>query len=433
METENQVYSAFDEQDRPSIDIINDCIHCGFCLQACHTYVVTLNELDSPRGRIHLIKNAVEGKIPLDDSLVKHLDLCLGCLACETACPSGVKYSSLIETSRSQIERRYNRNSFDKIIRTIIFAIFPYTLRLKLLSPFLLAYKYLGFKYFLNKTGLVEKLPPKIRNFIKLTPDIKASEIFSSLPKFVKSKNDKIYNVILLKGCVQSVFFPNVNKSTVNVLSKLGCDIEIPNKQGCCGALSLHSGRMEEARSFARKLIDQFSSYDYDWVIVNSAGCGSSMKEYAKLLIDDPEYRDKAKQFSLKTKDIIEFLDEIGFKADLNEINKKVTYQDACHIAHGQRITSAPRQLIKQIPGIQFAELSESDMCCGSAGIYNLVQPEMSEKLLKRKILNIKEIKPDILVAGNPGCLLQIQSGLNKEGINIETAHPIELIDEAMK
>jgi glycolate oxidase iron-sulfur subunit len=433
METENQIYSAFDQQDRPSLDIINDCVHCGFCLPACPTYVETHNELDSPRGRIHLIKNAVEGKIPLDDSLVKHLDLCLGCLACETACPSGVKYSSLIETSRSQIERRYNRNSFDKIIRSIIFSIFPYTLRLKLLSPFLLAYKYLGFKYFLNKTGLVEKLPSGIRNFIKLTPDIKASEFFSGLPKFVKSKNDKIYNVILLKGCVQSVFFPNVNKSTVNVLSKLGCDIEIPKKQGCCGALSLHSGRMEEARAFAKKLIDEFSKHDYDTIIVNSAGCGSSMKEYAILLIDDPEYRDKAKEFSSKTKDIIEFLDEIGFEADLNEINKKVTYQDACHIAHGQRITSEPRQLIKQIPGIQFAELSESDMCCGSAGIYNLVQPEMSEKLLKRKVLNIKEIKPDILVAGNPGCLLQITSGLNKEGINIETAHPIELIDEAMK
>ncbi len=433
METENQIYSAFDQQDRPSLDIINDCVHCGFCLPACPTYVETHNELDSPRGRIHLIKNAVEGKIPLDDSLVKHLDLCLGCLACETACPSGVKYSSLIETSRSQIERRYNRNSFDKIIRSIIFSIFPYTLRLKLLSPFLLAYKYLGFKYFLNKTGLVEKLPSGIRNFIKLTPDIKASEFFSGLPKFVKSKNDKIYNVILLKGCVQSVFSPNVNKSTVNVLSKLGCDIEIPKKQGCCGALSLHSGRMEEARAFAKKLIDEFSKHDYDTIIVNSAGCGSSMKEYAILLIDDPEYRDKAKQFSSKTKDIIEFLDEIGFEADLNEINKKVTYQDACHIAHGQRITSEPRQLIKQIPGIQFAELSESDMCCGSAGIYNLVQPEMSEKLLKRKVLNIKEIKPDILAAGNPGCLLQITSGLNKEGINIETAHPIELIDEAMK
>jgi glycolate oxidase iron-sulfur subunit len=433
METENQVYNAFDEHDRPSSDIINDCVHCGFCLPSCPTYVETHNELDSPRGRIHLMKNALEGRIPLDGSLVKHLDLCLGCLACETACPSGVKYSSLIETSRSQIQRSYRRNSFDKIIRTLIFLVFPYPVRLRLLIPFLLAYKYLGIKYVLYKAGIIKILPPGIRNFLKLTPDIKASEIFYSLPQFIKSKKDKMYDVILLKGCVQSVFFPGVNKSTVNVLSKLGCDIEIPKKQGCCGALSLHSGRMDEARSFARKLIDEFSRQDCDAVIVNSAGCGSSMKEYAQLLIDDPEYRDKAKDFSSKTKDIMEFLDEIGFEADLNEINKKVTYQDACHIAHGQKITSQPRQLLKQIPGIRFTELTESDMCCGSAGIYNLVQPEMSEKLLRRKILNIKEIKPDVLVAANPGCLLQITSGLNREGIKIETAHPVELIDQAFK
>lgn len=433
MKSEDNIHTAFDEHDRPSVDIINDCVHCGFCLPTCPTYVETKNELDSPRGRIHLMKNAVEGKIPLDDSLVKHLDLCLGCLACETACPSGVKYSSLIETSRSQIERNYSRSGGENFIRSLIFSIFPYSLRLKLLLPFLLTFKYLGIKFILTKTRLINILPQILRNFINLTPDLSASEVFSGLPKFIESKTGVKYTVLLLKGCVQSVFFPNVNQSSVNVLSKLGCNIEIPKKQGCCGALSLHSGRMDEARQFARKLIDEFSKHEFDYIIVNSAGCGSSMKEYSELLKDDTEYSDKAKEFSLKTKDIMEFISEIGLDAKLKEVNKKLTYQDACHVAHGQKITTQPRELLKQIPGIEFCELKESDMCCGSAGIYNLVQPEMSQKLLNRKVLNIKDIKPDILTAANPGCLLQITSGLNKEGINIETAHPIELIDEAME
>ncbi|NIT13308.1 MAG: 4Fe-4S dicluster domain-containing protein, partial [Candidatus Dadabacteria bacterium] len=264
MEEKNQIYSAFDEHDRPSTDIINDCVHCGFCLPACPTYVETKNELDSPRGRIHLMKNAVEGKIPLDESLVKHIDLCLGCLACETACPSGVKYSSLIETSRSQIQRRFKRDVGETFMRGFIFSIFPYTLRLKLLLPFLLLYKYLGIQFILNKTRFISLLPKVIKNFIKLNPDINISDAFTSLPKFIESTKEMKYSVILLKGCVQSVFFPRVNHSTVNVLSKLGCSVQIPKKQGCCGALSLHSGRMDEARIFARKIIDQFFSLEYD-------------------------------------------------------------------------------------------------------------------------------------------------------------------------
>ncbi|NIP37659.1 MAG: 4Fe-4S dicluster domain-containing protein [Candidatus Dadabacteria bacterium] len=440
MEAENPIKEtagehdlAFDEHDRPSAEIINDCVHCGFCLPTCPTYVETKNELDSPRGRIHLIKNAVEGKIPLDGSLVKHLDLCLGCLACETACPSGVKYSSLIETSRSQIERRYDRPGSENFIRSLIFSIFPYPLRLKLLLPFLLAQKYLGINFLLNKTGLINILPRVLRNFIKLAPDVDASAAFSGLPSFAQAAALARYKVILLRGCVQSVFFPKVNKASVNVLSKLGCNVEIPKKQGCCGALSLHSGRMDEARKFARRLIDEFSKYEAQYIIVNSAGCGSSMKGYSELLKDDPQYKNKAKEFSSKIKDIMEFIHEIGLDMELNEINKTVTYQDACHVAHGQGITLEPREFLHKIPGINFTELNESDMCCGSAGIYNLVQPDMSEKLLNRKVLNIKEIKPDVLVASNPGCLLQITSGLKKEGVKIETAHPIELIDQAIK
>lgn len=433
METEIDLTTAFDDHDKPSADIISDCVHCGFCLPTCPTYVETRNELDSPRGRIHLIKNALEDKIPLDGSLIKHLDLCLGCLACETACPSGVKYSKLIETSRSQIERRHEREGMDKFIRSLIFFIFPYRWRLKMLLPFMLAFKYLGIKFFITKTKLINLLPQSLQNFIKLSPEVDLSESFSSLPKLVESEKQHPRRVIMLKGCVQSVFFPKVNNSTVNVLSKLGCRVEIPKKQGCCGALSLHSGRMDEARVFAKKLIDEFSKYEYDTIIVNSAGCGSSMKEYHELLSDDPDYAEKSKEFIAKTKDIMEFISEIGMHKELDELKCKITYQDACHIAHGQKITSQPRKVLNQIPGLEFKELKESDMCCGSAGIYNLVQPEMSAKLLKRKVLNIKEINPDILTAANPGCLLQITSGLKEQGINIETAHPIELLDKSLK
>jgi len=432
MQFKNQNFSAFDDKDKPSIDIINDCVRCGFCLPSCPTYVETGNELDSPRGRIHLMKNAVEGKIPLDSSLVKHLDLCLGCLACETSCPSGVKYSSLIESSRSQIERRYKRNSIEKIIREIIFYILPYPNRLKLLLPLLLIYHHFGIKFLLYKTGFIEKLPEKIKGIIKIIPDLNISKTLTSTPTSVKSRGKTKFRIALLKGCVQSVFFPSVNQATIRVLSKSGCDVFIPRNQGCCGALSLHSGRLEEARTFARNTIDNFLTDNFDYIIVNSAGCGSSIKEYSDLLKDDEEYLEKAKQVIYKTKDIMEFLYEIGINENLKQINKKVTYQDACHLIHGQKIKSQPRDLIQQIPGIEFIELPESDTCCGSAGIYNLVQTDMSQRILDNKIANIIKIKPDLVAAGNPGCLMQIQSGLRNEKIDIGTCHPIELLDEAI-
>lgn len=432
MNKSHKAFNAFDEIDRPAIDIINDCVHCGFCLPACPTYVDTRNELDSPRGRIYLMKNAVEGKIPMDESFVSHIDLCLGCLACQTACPSGVHYSSLIETTRSQIERRYKRDYMDKKLRDLIFKLFPYKNRLRLLLPLLVFYQYSGLKYLLTGTVIAKLLPSRLESLLALSPPVRFSTLLKSANRSVRLNNAK-YKVALLTGCVQSVFFPEVHISTINVLKKLGCSIDIPDRQGCCGALSLHSGRLNESREFARKIIDQFSKENYDAIIVNSAGCGSSMKEYFNLFRDDKLYSEKARILSSRTKDILEFIHSCNLTGKMNKINLKLTYQDACHISHGQRIRTAPRELLKIIPGIEYIEMPESDMCCGSAGIYNLTQQEMSGRLLDRKLSNLKKLDVDLLVVGNPGCLLQIQSGLKKHNINLQTCHPVELLDRALQ
>jgi len=429
MEDRPQTYQAFDEIDRPSLDIIQDCVHCGFCLSACPTYLETGNELDSPRGRIYLMKSAIEGKIPMGGSLVKHLDMCLGCIACEPACPSGVQYSKLIESARSQIERRHSRPPLDSLFRTLIFSIFPYPNRLKILLPFLYLYQKSGLKHLTESSGMLRKLSKNLSKMDEILPEINFSSLFSSELKSYKPKGDKHLRVALLTGCVQRVLFPQTNEATIRVLTQNGCEVVIPKEQGCCGALSLHSGRLSEARNFARSNIDVFERFDVDAIIVNSAGCSSAMKEYGYHLKDEPQYAERAENFSKKTKDIMEFLSEIGLRGELKDIKCRVTYQDACHIAHAQRIKSQPRNIIKQIPGVDFVELPESELCCGSAGIYNMVEPEMSGRLLERKIKNLKETNAEILVAGNPGCLFQIQMGIKKHGLNIKTAHPVELLD----
>ena len=433
MEEKNITYQAFDEIDQPSLDIIHDCVHCGFCLSACPTYLETGNELDSPRGRIYLMKSALEGRIPLGQSLVKHLDLCLGCLACEPACPSGVRYGKLIESGRSQIERRFSRPFSEKFYRSFLFSIFPYPKRLKFLLPFLLLYQSTGINRLIRSSRVLQSLFKKLVHMEEMLPNIKLSSFFSSLPDVTPAKGKRRYRVGLLTGCVQSVLFHETNAATVRVLAQNGCEVIIPKNQGCCGALSLHSGRLSEARDFARSNIDVFEKYDVDAVIVNSAGCGSTMKEYGELLNNNPSYDERAEKVTKKTKDVMEFLADIGLQGELKELNLKITYQDACHIVHAQRIKTHPRKVIMQIPGIELVELPESDLCCGSAGIYNLMEPEMADRLLERKISKLKEIGAQVLLAGNPGCLLQIGMGIKRQGLNIRTAHPVELLDWAYR
>ncbi|MCC6713445.1 MAG: 4Fe-4S dicluster domain-containing protein [Candidatus Dadabacteria bacterium] len=426
---ESAAFRAFDDVDRPSPGLIDDCVHCGFCLSACPTYLETGSELDSPRGRIYLMKSAGEGKIPLAGSLVTHLDKCLGCLACMPACPSGVQYGSLIEAGRSQIERRYERPLFQRLLRSLIFSLFPYPGRLRLMTPFFYLYEKLGVRRLVESSGILGAVSQNLAQMEEMLPKVNSLLPPPSLPEVVPAKGKRRYRVALLTGCVQSVFFARTNEATVRVLAENGCEVVIPRGQGCCGALSVHSGRLAEGRDFARGLIEKFEGLDADFLIINSAGCGSTIKEYGHILKDDPEYAARAGAVSAKARDVMEFLSEAGLAGELKNLNIKVTYQDACHLGHAQGIKEQPRSVIRQIPGIEFTELTESDVCCGSAGIYNLVQPEMSRKLLVRKTSHVEETKADYIVAGNPGCLLQIEKGIRQKGLKMKTAHPVELLD----
>jgi glycolate oxidase iron-sulfur subunit len=430
---QERMFNAFDEVDKPNADLISDCVHCGFCLSACPTYRETGNELDSPRGRIYLMKSASEGKIPMGGALVKHLDMCLGCLACEPACPSGVHYGTLIEAGRSQIERRYERTFSEKLHRSVIFLLFPYPGRLKLLLPFLYLYQKLGIRSFIESTGIMRTVTPALAQMDEMLPDVNSPSVPKSFADTVPAKGERRLRVALLTGCVQSIFFSGTNDATVRVLAENGCDVIIPENQGCCGALSVHSGRLSEGRRFAKLLIEKFEPLDVDAIIVNSAGCGSTIKEYWRILKEDPAYAERAHKISVKTKDVMEFLSEVGLTGKLNELNIKITYQDACHLGHAQRIKEQPRNVLRNIPGLVLRELPESDLCCGSAGIYNMVEPEMSGRLLERKIKHLKETSADYIVAGNPGCLLQIGKGIKRHGLKIGTAHPVELLDRAYR
>jgi glycolate dehydrogenase iron-sulfur subunit len=430
---QERLFNAFDEKDRPSAELIEDCVHCGFCLSACPTYRETGNELDSPRGRIYLMKTASEGKIPMSGSLVKHLDLCLGCLACEPACPSGVQYGRLIEAGRSQIERRYERPLPERMQRSLIFSLFPYPGRLKLLLPFFYLYQKLGIKSLIESTGILKSVSPGLARMEEMLPAVSSPLVPRALPEVVPARGKKRFRVGLLTGCVQSVFFSRTNEATVRVLAENGCEVIIPRSQGCCGALSVHSGRLSEGREFARHLIRSFEAIDVDAIIVNSAGCGSTMKEYGELLEHDPAFAERARRISEKARDVMEFLGNVGLAGELKPLDMKITYQDACHLGHAQRIKDQPRSVLGQIPGVELTELPESELCCGSAGIYNMVEPGMSQRLLERKIKHIRETGAGCIAAGNPGCLLQIGRGLKQYGLDIKTAHPVELLDRSYR
>ncbi len=423
--------NRFDDIDRPQKKIVDDCVHCGFCLSACPTYIETGNELDSPRGRIYLMGSVLDNKIPLSDSVVEHLDKCLGCLACETACPSGVEYRFLIEASRSQIERNYKRSVGDKLFRGLLFSILPYPKKLGRILPFIYLYNKSGIRKLFNSFVVLKRISSSLNRLEQMIPDVGTMRV-KEFPEVITPDKEKKYRVALLTGCIQNVFFSETNISTINVLKKLGCEIVIPGEQSCCGALSVHTGRLGEGRDFARKIIDIFSSLDVDAFVINSAGCGSAIKEYAYLLSEDPNYSQKAKRLAEKTKDIMEFIDEIGIDRNLNDLNMKITYQDACHISHGQNIRSAPRNILSKIPGLELIEMKNSDTCCGSAGLYNILQPDLAEDILAKKIESIENTSAECIVAGNPGCLLQIQKGLRERKRNLKIAHPIEILDKSL-
>jgi glycolate oxidase iron-sulfur subunit len=428
-ESGSYAFPAFDDHHPPDKDLIDECVHCGFCLPTCPTYVLFGEEMDSPRGRIYLMNKGLDEE-PMNDEMVRHWDLCLGCMACVTACPSGVQYDKLIESTRQQVERRYQRRADDKAFREMIFQFFPYPTRLRAIAAPMRLYQRFGIGDKLRRAGIMQRIPARMRAMEALLPDLPKEE---KIPDLTGPAGEKRRRVGVLTGCVQRVFFSPVNAATVRVLAAEGCEVVAP-KQGCCGALSTHAGREEESLDFARKTIDTFEDLNLDNVVVNAAGCGSTMKEYGYLLRDDPEYAERAKVFSAKVRDVSEFLQELGPVAERNPLPVTAAYHDACHLAHAQGVRKQPRQTLKQIPGMEIKEIREAEICCGSAGIYNMVEPEPAAELGERKANNILKTGAQIIVTSNPGCMLQIQSSLKKMGHGgLPMAHPVEVLDASLR
>ena len=418
---------AFDQFDPPDPELYLDCIHCGFCLPTCPTYLVLGNEMDSPRGRLYLIRTASEGKIGASDSFVKHMDLCLLCRACETACPSGVKFGFLMEAARGQVARRYQYPPAERRFRNVILHTFTDLGRLRTITSLLRLYQRLGLQRLIRASGLLS-LFGRLGQMEALLPEI-ADPRLGEFPEVTPAKGQRRGRVGLLLGCVQRFFFAHVNAATVRVLSENGYEVVVPRDQGCCGSLCVHEGERERGKALARQTIECFELANVDVIAVNAAGCGSAMKEYWELFHSDPAYAKQAEAFSKKVRDVSELLAEAPLRGELQPLNLTVTYHDAGHLAHGQKIRQEPRRLLKTIPGIRFIELKESDFCCGSAGIYNLLHPELAQQLLDRKIERIRETGADVVLSGNPGCSLQIEKGLKEQGLKIRVLHPVELLD----
>jgi glycolate oxidase iron-sulfur subunit len=427
-ESGSYAFPAFDDHRPPEKDLIDDCVHCGFCLPTCPTYVLFGEEMDSPRGRIYLMNKGLDEE-PMNDKMVRHWDLCLGCMACVTACPSGVQYDKLIEATRAQVERRYERRADDKAFREMIFKFFPYRSRLRLAAGPLRLYQRFGLDKKLRKVGVTSRLPGRLRAMEALMPELGKEK---KIPEYTSPRGERRKRVGLLIGCVQQVFFSQVNAATVRVLAAEGCEVVAPKSQGCCGALSTHAGREEESLNFARKTIDTFEAENLDNVIVNAAGCGSTMKEYAYLLRDDPEYAGRARAFSEQVKDVSEFLQEIGTVAERRPLPVSAAYHDACHLAHAQGVRKQPRQILKQIPGMELREIREAEICCGSAGIYNMVEPEPAAELGERKARNVLKTGAQMIVTSNPGCMLQIRASLKKMDHDMAMVHPMEVLDASI-
>jgi glycolate oxidase iron-sulfur subunit len=403
-------------------DLVADCVHCGFCLPSCPTYLLWGEEMDSPRGRIYLMKNLLDGA-PLDDATVQHFDACLGCMACVTACPSGVQYDALIESTRAEVEAA--GASRHAALKKLIFATFPYPRRLRAMRPLLRAYQSTGAQQLVRK-----RMRGTLTTMAGLVPPLGPRERLPALTPAVGAKRARVG---MLLGCVQREFFPGVNAATMRVLAAEGCEVVAPADQGCCGALSLHAGRQSEAVARAKRLIAAFEAEHVDAVVVNAAGCGSSMKEYGRLLADDPVWAKRAAAFAAKCRDVTELLTELGPVAPRHPVPVVAAYHDACHLSHAQGIRSQPRELLAGIPGLELREIPEADICCGSAGIYNLVNPQPARELGDRKAANVRSTGAELLVTANPGCLMQIDAALRRSGAAIPLAHTIEVLDASLR
>ncbi len=414
--------SGYDATRAPEPDLIADCVHCGFCLPTCPTYVLWGEEMDSPRGRIVLMK---EGHEEISAPMVDHLDTCLGCMACVTACPSGVQYDKLIEDARPQIERNFERSADDRAHRRLIFELFTHPGRMRALAPGAAVAQKLGLPR-LARRPRVRKLAPRLAGMIAMTPEASVRRTLTRLPTKFEAEGEKRGTVALLQGCVQRVFFGHVNEATARVLAAEGFEVHVPREPRCCGALPLHAGDDPDARELAKATIEALE--DYETVVVNAAGCGSAMRDYGHVLRDDPEWADRAARFSERVRDVSEFLAEAGPRADRRPVELRVAYHDACHLAHAQGVREQPRELLRGIPGLELLEPDEWQICCGSAGIYNLVKPEPAAELGERKARNLLDTGAEAIAAGNPGCALQITAHTGRLGRPLPVLHPMELL-----
>ena len=408
------------------MELIEDCVHCGFCLPTCPTYTLWNEEMDSPRGRIVIMKSGHEQGKQLTPTMVKHIDQCLGCMACVTACPSGVQYDKLIMDTRAQIERNYPRSPGEKAVRRLLFETFPHPRRIRALAPGLRLYKRFGLDSVVRSSGLLDMFP-RLKMLEQLAPDVPLRDSFRRLPAEVPARDGKPRARLgVLQGCVQRVYFGDVNVATAQVLHAEGFELKIPAAPRCCGSLMQHTGFDEPAKELARETMRAFE--DCDLVAVNAAGCGSGMKDYPHIFRDDPEWSARAQEFAAKVRDVSEILTEFEPIAERHPIDMRLAYHDACHLAHAQHVRSQPRQLLKGIPGIELLEPAEWEICCGSAGVYNIINPEPAAELGRRKASNLLATGAEAIVAANPGCTLQISAALEHMGRPLPTFHPMELL-----
>jgi Fe-S oxidoreductase len=425
----NYVEHNQDRSDRPKIAALDlpelyQCVHCGLCLNQCPTYRALRLEPESPRGRIHLVKAAAEGRIDLTERFKDHLYLCLLCRACETACPSGVQYGRIAETAREQLGPPGTPLA-RSVLNFVFTQLLPYPNRLKLAARFLRLYQRSGLQLLTRSL-----LPKKLREMDSMLPSI-PQNFFEPKAHMLSAIGERRARVAMLNGCVMPLLFGDVNEATVRVLRRNGCDVIFPTNQICCGALNTHNGESVAAKAMARQNIDAFLAADIDAIIVNAAGCGAAMKEYGYLLREDATYAERAKRFGSLVKDASEFLADLGLVGKLAPLEMSVTYQDPCHLAHGQRVRSQPRMLLQSIPRIKFTEADGSDRCCGSAGIYNITHPGMSQHLLKEKMQSIAQTNAQAVVAPNPGCMLQLRYGAQQYGPSVKVYHLMDLLDRA--
>jgi glycolate oxidase iron-sulfur subunit len=413
---------SWDDTRAPQLDLIDDCVHCGFCLPTCPTYVLWGEEMDSPRGRIVLMK---QGHDEISAPLVGHIDNCLGCMACVTACPSGVQYDKLLEDARAQVERNADRPPLDRLHRRLVFELFTRPGRMRAVAPAAALAHRLGLPRLARRPRL-QRLAPRLAAITAMTPEAPLGRSFRRLPERFEAHGEKRGTVALLQGCVQRVFFGHVNEATAEVLAAEGYEVHVPRLPRCCGALPLHAGADPQARGLAKDTIERLEGYDT--VIVNAAGCGSAMKDYGHVLRDEPDWAERAARFSARVRDAGEFLAEAGPRAERRPVALKVAYHDACHLAHAQAIRSQPRELLRQIPELELVEPREWELCCGSAGIYNLVKPEPAAELGERKARNLLDTGAEAVAAANPGCALQITAHTERLGRALPVLHPMELL-----